>query len=115
MDKETLKALKGSITKWNKIIKGTGKDYGTDNCPLCEEFLNKTGKCSPCPIAKKTKKARCDGTPYIAWSGHMFDKHSKYYTYIHEVRSNEVRCPKCKEWAIKERDFLKSLLPVVNP
>ena len=110
MDKETLKALKSSITKWNKIIKGTGKDYGADNCPLCEEFLHKTDKCSPCPIAKKTKKARCDGTPYIAWSGHMFDKHIESYTHTHEVR-----CPKCKEWAIKERDFLKSLLPVENP
>jgi len=36
MDIETLKALKGSIKKWERIVEGTGVDEGADNCPLCE-------------------------------------------------------------------------------
>lgn len=110
MDKETLKALKGSITKWNKIIKGTGKDYGVYNCPLCITFLAATDymKCSPCPIAKKTKKSRCDGTPYNSWEFHHHKKHEEHF-------GLKIQCPKCKELAIKERDFIKSLLPVEKP
>ena len=38
-DPKTLRALKGSITKWNKIVKSTkAEDKGTANCPLCKLF-----------------------------------------------------------------------------
>lgn len=39
MNSRTLKALKGSIRKWERICNGTGEDRGPRNCPLCELFF----------------------------------------------------------------------------
>ena len=36
MTKKVLKALKGSIKKWESIVKGTGEEHGSKNCPLCK-------------------------------------------------------------------------------
>jgi len=47
MDAKTLKALKGSIKKWEKIIAGTGVDKGGDNCPLCKAC---GWNCRDCPV-----------------------------------------------------------------
>ena len=33
MNKETAEALENSITKWQRIVDGTGVDRGTINCP----------------------------------------------------------------------------------
>lgn len=38
MDKKTVKAIRGSIKKWEDIEKGTGMDFGVGNCPLCHLF-----------------------------------------------------------------------------
>ena len=66
MNKRTLKALEGSIKKWEKIVDGTGYDRGGENCPLCKLFLHSgTFDCGGCPVYQKTRKMGCDGTPYL--------------------------------------------------
>lgn len=56
------KALRGSIRKWTKIVNGTGVDNGSENCPLCKEFLDDS--CHGCPVRRLTGKPGCNGTPY---------------------------------------------------
>jgi hypothetical protein len=66
MNKLTLKALKGSIAKWEAIVAGTGKDEGSRNCPLCKRFsdLGCTKRSEQCPVKIKTGYGNCLGTPY---------------------------------------------------
>lgn len=86
MNKKTLKALKGSIKKWEGIVAGTMLDLGPINCPLCSMFWLKD--CAGCPVMAKTKKMGCVGTPYQSYT--MFPSGNT---------------------AQRELDFLKSLLP----
>lgn len=91
MKAHTLKALQGSIAKWEAIVAGTGEDDGVDNCPLCLLFHpdKNPGKrnCGGCPVQKATGKAFCNGSPYR-------------------------ECfPNYEERAQRELAFLKSLLP----
>lgn len=82
------KALKGSIRKWQKIVDGTGKNHGADNCPLCQLYLNNPGPdCLGCPVMAETGKDGCMDTPY--------------YKYI---RTRNI------EDAISMLNFLKSIL-----
>ena len=101
MDEQTLKALKGSITEWRKVIDGTGGDEGTRNCPLCDAFYK--NRCKGCPVKKKTRLDACRGSPYDKWIEH----HSKEHIPSFPLK---IECKKCKEIAIKELKFLKSLL-----
>lgn len=63
MKPATLKALRGSIKKWQGIRAGTMEDLGADNCPLCKLFLSRE-YCSGCPVAGKTGQDSCNGSPY---------------------------------------------------
>lgn len=108
MKPEILKALKGSIEKWEAIVAGTGEDKGAKNCPLCRLFLFWDDKvvfpryvnkfyperkvCNGCPVYEATGQPYCDGTPY--------EKYSE--------PENENDLP---EHAKEELKFLKSLLP----
>jgi hypothetical protein len=102
MDAKTLKALKGSIRKWERIIDGKGIEDGNENCPLCKLFYW-TVDCRGCPVSKKTKINCCSKTPYDEWHDHQTDKHNKF-------EELKIRCETCKKLAQKELDFLKSLL-----
>lgn len=64
MDSKAAAALEGSIKKWRKIADGTGVDEGESNCPLCIAFLHVNGHCAGCPVAVKTGKPYCSGSPY---------------------------------------------------
>ena len=44
MDDKTLKAIIGSVFKWDSIAFGYGEDLGGDNCELCKTF-----DCTKCP------------------------------------------------------------------
>ncbi|MBW2968539.1 hypothetical protein KY314_00265 [Candidatus Woesearchaeota archaeon] len=103
MNTKTLKALKGSIKKWEDIRDGKGVDDGVENCPLCQLFWWKG--CDGCPIYEKTGKKQCNDTPYIEWIKHQGEKHLQYSS------PYKNRCPTCKKIAQKEVDFLKGLLP----
>ena len=68
MNPKTLKALQGSIKKWEGIIVDTAIDKGAINCPLCELFLG--GRCKECPVAKAVNSIYCEDTPYIEYHRH---------------------------------------------
>ena len=83
---KTLKALKETIERWEKI-RDLGMDFKTSTqCVLCDLFGDLDGECRDCPIRKKTGQEQCRGTPY------------RSYQY------NPT-----KENAQKEVDFLKDL------
>jgi hypothetical protein len=63
-----LKALQGSVAKWQAIVNGAGHDDGPLNEPLCRAFLKDTDDCTGCPVKKRTGRDSCDGTPYEAWT-----------------------------------------------
>lgn len=96
MDAATLAALYGSIGKWEAIVEGSGKDFGSDNCPLCAMFMENEDACSGCPVSGKTKRRYCGGTPYDQWSA---IGHQKAMT-LETIKIAQA-----------ELDFLKSLLP----
>ena len=101
--KRKLKALQGSIEKWEKIVDGTGLDFSSENCPLCQIYYY----CRSCPIEQTTGKRECGGTPWYDWNLHHFEKHRDSCPHI----SQTIECPTCKKLAKKELAFLKSLLP----
>lgn len=113
MDAKTLKALRGSIKKWEAIVAGTGADQGGENCPLCVRFaLGPNESCEGCPVAVRTGKDDCLGTPYIdLW--HRLnpwpEDDGECITYSRHVVTEEHRAA-----AQAELDFLKSLLPNVS-
>lgn len=96
MNAKTLKALKGSIEKWEKIVDGTGSDNGGENCQLCQMFLS----CDGCPVAEYTGDIGCHGSPWNKWRDH-FKSDFPFY----------ARGKKSRALAQAELDFLKSLLP----
>lgn len=57
-------ALRGSIRKWEKIVDGTGFDYGGNNCHLCQLYATRALDCLGCPVRAETGKSGCFGTPY---------------------------------------------------
>lgn len=91
MDAKTLKALRGSIAKWQAIVNGTGEDMGINNCPLCKLF-HRDG-CIGCPVMNKTGYPYCSKTPYDTFE--ILDPDS----------------PEKKAASVVELEFLKSLLP----
>ena len=105
MDKNTLKALKGSIKKWEKIVDGTGEDDGKYNCPLCQKFININ--CDGCPVAEKTKKSFCCGSPIDDWGDYCPNVMipCKISDFPKSAQAKATRL------AQAELDFLRSLLP----
>lgn len=98
MDAVTLKALKGSIKKWELIVAGKGADDGVANCPLCVEFLSGRGSCDECPVGEG-----CCGTPYDAWSEvHYARKHPLPFL----INDDDSAIA-----AVLELEYLRSLLP----
>lgn len=103
MEEKTLKALHGSIAKWEGVRDGTISDSGIYNCPLCILFFNTLGQsddiaCKGCPVYEKTGKQYCVATPYTQWTEAGLK--GCYASNSHERRLAQA-----------EIDFLKSLLP----
>lgn len=104
MDARTLKALKGSIKKWEGIVAGTEVDKSNYNCPLCQEFWD-DGCCTDCPVRRATGHAVCENTPYEDWLLAV-RKRGLYGDLPHKATDDEtVMC------AVLELEFLKGLLP----
>ena len=100
MNASTLKALKGSIRKWELIVAGEGKDNGDKNCDLCRLFYSRD--CEGCPVA--VNYTLCGFTPYGGWmEHHYFDRHRGL--------PFAARTTKEKALAQAEVDFLRGLLP----
>lgn len=101
MKAKTLKALKGSIKKWEAIVARTGVDRGGKNCPLCREFPS----CEGCPVMRATGQEQCFGTPYYGW---------KYAAQnVSDLRGYALanRSTASQRYAEKMLEFLKALLP----
>lgn len=60
--------LELSIEKWQDIVNGKGKDFGTDNCALCEVY-----ECHECPVDKITGKG-CGSTPFSDYQNAMTEE-----------------------------------------
>lgn len=106
MDKRTLKALHGSIRKWIKIATWEGGDDGSDNCPLCKEFLN--NGCAWCPIALETGEAFCFNSPYPAWCKEFNDLEHRPTLDVEDTVVFNVKTQKAAE---EMTLFLIGLLP----
>lgn len=68
---KTMKALDGSIKKWELIVEGKAKDEGRSNCPLCQLYNkdNVEDECRyKCPIGIDVENRCCYGTPYILYN-----------------------------------------------
>ena len=66
MDKETAEALEESIAHWQTNVaaeRPTQASTGAGKCALCMKFMRTT--CGPCPVATRTGRQRCQGTPYM--------------------------------------------------
>lgn len=97
MKAETLKALRGSIAKWEGVVAGTIEDKGPSNCPLCQLFID-NDDCAGCPVAAFTGEDGCGDTPYEDYSAA-------------EGKGDEKAMERA---ANAEVAFLKSLLPHVS-
>ena len=101
MDARTLKALKGSIAKWEGVVAGTTQGKGGDNCPLCKIFAADKPleyQCAGCPVFSRSGYRWCHATPYIAFA---------------ESCNSEgmASTSPARQAARAELAFLKSLLP----
>jgi hypothetical protein len=114
MDAKTLEALKGSIAHWEKNAQA-GHPYGfsvkTEDCPLCDMFINNETRCSGCPVMARTGSRLCADSPYDAarWAMHSwreYDGTESDYGGLMEAAHKAAQA---------EVDFLKSLLPEEAP
>jgi hypothetical protein len=100
MDAKTLKALKGSIKKWQANAKINDLEEAKIkiiDCPLCTLFWD--NECFDCPIREKSGQRRCDGTPYVDADG----------------AHNEADLDAFIAASRAEVKFLQSLLPEPKP
>ena len=104
MDARTLTALKGSIEKWEKIVAGTGRDDGRENCPLCVEFYSLA--CRGCPVRDNAAEF-CEDSPYQHWDEDIRDE----LAFTDENESGYKHNRESRAAATAELEFLKSLLP----
>lgn len=104
----TVEALEQSISKWEGIVQSTeAEDNGGENCALCDKFYRPAqADCSSkCPVAKKTKRSGCKGSPYVDWLMHTRDDHGSWGY----PKSRVYGCRGCLRIAREELTFLESL------
>ena len=106
MNEKALKALIGSITKWDLIAQGVICEDDME-CPLCELFFNKRRHvpCMGCPVTiDHIDRQICSGTPYHSMSltGSL--------TISQDIKKFPHDKPKLHEIE-NEIEFLISLLP----
>lgn len=109
LTKEQRATFRLSVTKWVKIVEGSGVDEGGENCPLCSLYTGDLCEAenlgSLCPVADFSGVSECRCTPYIGWiAHHQSDCHSGEDPY-------RVRCKECLSLARKELRFLMGFLP----
>lgn len=102
ISKKQMKALDGSIEKWDQIRNRQDIDKGQNNCPLCRLY-NRGKSCKQCVIYLETGKRFCDGTPYQEWITH----HKLCHPENKVQKAN--KCTECNRLANAEYEFLKEL------
>ena len=66
MDETAKQALRDSISHWERLAAGEknpDEGTGSDDCPLCQKYLDYRG-CLKCPVQLYTGKSMCDDTPW---------------------------------------------------
>lgn len=106
MNKKTLKALRGSIEKWEAIADGTGAEDGHRNCPLCKLFID--DGCAGCPVRAATGAVSCCKSPYDRWRN--MPERNICVTADGFVAASD----RAKEIARDEENFLRSLWPALE-
>lgn len=104
MNETTLKALRGSIRKWEAIVAGTREDHGWADCPLCALFHPHFNE------ANSYRGNTCAGCPVMARTGLRYCMDTPYWHYVDATDDEEAMA----EAAKAELDFLKSLLPTAK-
>ena len=98
--RQSLKALKGSIAHWERLLTGallhTGENLSGLDCDLCLAF-RRVDNCHGCPVRAKSGRDMCRNTPY----GKAYMAKN-----VHGMSSIQFRVA-----ALKELYFLRSLLP----
>ena len=97
-------ALADSVAKWVNILSSpeTFIDLGQVNCTLCLAY--RWRNCSDCPVAVRTGRRHCEGSPYIEWWTHHWLEHDKW-----QEMTIEPGCTECRRLAQRELDFLSEL------
>lgn len=114
MNKKTQEALKASIQHWKENEAAESSDEASvwgDDCALCGLFVQPHDSCKGCPVAKRTGKEQCDGSPW----GAARDEFKKWrWVYLVDLqdtpRALQARAA-FRTAARAEREFLESLLP----
>ena len=83
MDDIVLKAIIGSIFKWDSIAFGYGEDLGANNCELCKTF-----SCINCPYYLHTETNRLGvcGPAYRVWRSGTASIKAKSKKEIHAAK-----------------------------
>jgi len=104
MKAETLEALRKSIDHWDRLASGNreiNEEVGRTWCDLCSLFNNDTTRgsklCLGCPVHERTGETGCECTPY----DEAYTAESEY----------GLDSPEFKAAALKQLEFLRSLLP----
>lgn len=71
-DLTPLEAIDGSMTKWEYIYAGDGRDFGSLNCALCKKYRSsRTSRCQDCPVKLNSEDCFEHGSLYKQWSLYM--------------------------------------------
>ena len=106
---QKIKAVEKSIQKWENIVAGHGADFGPLNCECCKTHNR---DCTHC-LVHAYSGGCCSNTPYNDWLYHHQVAHSELFPLRHAeriVKCYNPLCPKCKEIAQREVDFLERVL-----
>lgn len=110
MDEKTLNALKGSIAKWERIVRYGAAECGYHDCPLCHLFADE--ECKGCPVAEQTKDKACVGSPYhAARTAMQVPLGVPRGDRRHPAGARIPRTKEARRLARLELEFLKSLIP----
>lgn len=105
MDAATLEALRGSIAKWERVVREGVSGKSWKDCPLCVKFWD--GDCRGCPVKHKTGYDACQGSPFEEYVD-AYEEHQFGSDMSASLIGKE---PDVVLAAQAELDFLKSLLP----
>ena len=109
MDDKNRDLVLESINYWKQIAKGKAGSTGVSGCALCREYNKPLTNCYGCPVFSFTGQPYCINTPYKDWAAH----HHQAHEYMGGIAPLYVQCDDCRDLAVKQVDFLESLLPDV--
>jgi hypothetical protein len=115
VDHKTLEALNASIAHWEDLTEIedlSNAHIGRNDCALCTVFNNAKAEpgtnCNGCPIYERTKVKFCGDTPHE-------DVSTVLGLWEPGVADEKIMLRQFRHGALKEVEFLRSLLPEDAP